>query len=45
MVKVSVLSGGDWSQFEKQVLANLSHDGRLKDLSLLPTCGFKVLPI
>ena len=41
MVKVSVISGGDWSQFEKQVLANLSHDERLKDLSLLPTCGTK----
>ena len=41
MVKVSVISGGDWSQFEKQLLANLSHDERLKDLSLLPTCGTK----
>jgi phosphomannomutase len=41
IVKVSVISGGDWSQFEKQVLANLSHDERLKDLSLLPTCGTK----
>ena len=25
MVKGSVISGGDWSQFEKHVLANLSH--------------------
>jgi phosphomannomutase len=41
IVKVSVISGGDWSQFEKQVLAHLSHDGRLKNLSLLPTCGTK----
>jgi phosphomannomutase len=40
LVKVSVISGGDWSQFEKQVLANLSHE-RLKDLSLLPRCGTK----
>jgi HAD superfamily hydrolase (TIGR01484 family) len=39
IVKVSVISGGDWSQFEKQVLANLSTDDRLKNLSLLPTCG------
>jgi len=39
IVKVSVISGGDWSQFEKQVLANLTHDDRLKNLSLLPTCG------
>ncbi len=41
IVKVSVISGGDWSQFEKQVLANLAHDERLKNLSLLPTCGTK----
>jgi hypothetical protein len=41
VVKVSVISGGNWSQFEKQVLAHLSHDGRLKSLSLLPTCGTK----
>jgi len=39
IVKVSVISGGDWSQFEKQVLPNLSGDERLKNLSLLPTCG------
>ena len=41
IVKVSVISGGSWLQFEKQVLANLSHDERLKNLSLLPTCGTK----
>ena len=41
IVKVSVISGGEWSQFEKQVLANLTHDDRLKNLSLLPTCGTK----
>ena len=41
LVKVSVISGGAWSQFEKQVLAHLSHDERLKNLSLLPTCGTK----
>ena len=41
IVKVSVISGGAWSQFEKQVLAHLSHDDRLKNLSLLPTCGTK----
>jgi HAD superfamily hydrolase (TIGR01484 family) len=40
-VKVSIISGGDWSQFEKQVLAHLSPDERLKNLSLLPTCGTK----
>ncbi len=41
LVKVSVISGGAWLQFEKQVLAHLSHDQRLKNLSLLPTCGTK----
>ena len=41
IVKVSVISGGNWMQFEKQVLANLTHDDRLKNLSLLPTCGTK----
>ena len=41
IVKVSVISGGDWSQFEKQVVAHLSQDERLKNLSLLPTCGTK----
>jgi phosphomannomutase len=38
-VKVAVISGGAWPQFEKQVLHNLPHDERLKDLSILPTCG------
>ena len=41
IVQVSVISGGAWLQFEKQVLAHLSHDERLKNLSLLPTCGTK----
>jgi hypothetical protein len=41
IVKVSVISGGKWSQFEKQVLAHLTHDERLGNLSLLPTCGTK----
>jgi len=41
IVKVSVISGGAWRQFEKQVLAHLAHDERLKNLSLLPTCGTK----
>jgi phosphomannomutase len=40
-VKVAVISGGDWPQFEKQVLSHLPQDERLKDLSLLPTCGTK----
>jgi len=41
IVKVAVISGGDWPQFEKQLLVNLPHDERLKNLSLLPTCGTK----
>ena len=41
IVKVAVISGGDWPQFEKQVLSNLPHDDHLKNLSLLPTCGTK----
>ena len=40
IVKVAVISGGDWSQFEKQVLSNLPDDN-LANLSLLPTCGTK----
>jgi hypothetical protein len=41
ILKVAVISGGDWPQFEKQVVSKLPHDERLKDLSLLPTCGTK----
>ena len=41
IVKVAVISGGDWPQFEKQLLSNLPHDERLVNLSLLPTCGTK----
>ena len=40
-VDVAIISGGAWTQFEKQVLAFLPHDERLKRLSLLPTCGTK----
>lgn len=41
IVKVAVISGGGWPQFEKQLLSNLPHDERLANLSLLPTCGTK----
>ena len=41
MVKVAIISGGNWPQFEKQLLAHLHHDDTLKNLSLLPTCGTK----
>jgi HAD superfamily hydrolase (TIGR01484 family) len=39
ILKVSVISGGGWPQFEKQVLSHLPQDGSLANLSLLPTCG------
>jgi len=38
---VSVISGGAWRQFEKQVLAHLSDHDRLRHLFLLPTNGTK----
>ncbi len=41
ILKVAVISGGDWPQFEKQVLSHLPHDGSLVNLSILPTCGTK----
>jgi hypothetical protein len=41
VVKVAIISGGDWPQFEKQLLSYLPHDERLANLSLLPTCGTK----
>jgi HAD superfamily hydrolase (TIGR01484 family) len=41
VVKVAVISGGDWPQFEKQLLSHFPHDHRLLNLSLLPACGTK----
>src|ERR1039458_865410 len=41
VVKVAIISGGAWLQFEKQLLSYLPHDERLVNLSLLPTCGTK----
>ena len=41
IVKVAVISGGDWTQFEKQLLSNFPNDERLKNMYLLPTCGTK----
>src|ERR1017187_9068175 len=43
IVKVAVISGGAWTQFEKQLLADLPPDSHLANLSLLPTCGTKFL--
>jgi phosphomannomutase len=39
VVRVAIISGGAWPQFETQVLAHLPEDDRLTRLSLLPTCG------
>jgi HAD superfamily hydrolase (TIGR01484 family) len=41
VAKVAVISGGDWPQFQKQVLAFLPQDQSLLRLSILPTCGTK----
>ena len=41
IVKVAVISGGNWPQFEKQLVSNFPHDANLDNLSLLPTCGTK----
>jgi phosphomannomutase len=42
IVKVAVISGGNWPQFEKQLVSNLPpREANLENLSLLPTCGTK----
>ena len=41
IVKVAVISGGNWPQFEKQLVSSLPRDANLENLSLLPTCGTK----
>ena len=38
---VSIISGGDWPQFQKQVLDHLPKKPSLKKLSILPTSGTK----
>jgi phosphomannomutase len=43
VMKVAVISGGAWPQFETQLLANLPGGDRLRQLSLLPTSGTKFL--
>ena len=39
VMKVAVISGGMWSQFETQLLANMPSDEHFSNLFLLPTCG------
>lgn len=41
VARVAVISGADWPQFEKQVLAKLPRDATLNRLSILPTSGTK----
>jgi phosphomannomutase len=41
VVRVAVISGGAWPQFQQQVLARLADVDGMKNLSLLPTCGTK----
>ena len=41
ILRVAVISGGDWPQFEKQLISRLPVDDRLGKLVLLPTCGTK----
>jgi phosphomannomutase len=43
VMKVAVISGGAWPQFEKQLLSNLPQGDRLRQLSLLPTSGTRFL--
>ena len=39
VVKVAIISGGSWEQFETQVLARLPQEAHLSNLSILPTSG------
>jgi len=41
VAKVAVISGGDWPQFEQQLLSRIPAGKGLGQLSLLPTCGSK----
>jgi len=39
VVRVAVISGASWAQFEKQVLTHVPPDAKLQNLFILPTCG------
>jgi HAD superfamily hydrolase (TIGR01484 family) len=41
VAQVAVISGGDYPQFQTQLVSNLPQDERIARLSLLPTCGTK----
>ena len=42
MFPVCVISGGDWPQFERQLLGQLLATAKLNDLYLMPTSGTKL---
>jgi HAD superfamily hydrolase (TIGR01484 family) len=42
VVDVAVISGGDWPQFQKQVIARLPADAELSRLFIMPTTGTKL---
>jgi phosphomannomutase len=39
VVKIAVISGGAWTQFETQLISHFAAGARLENLSLLPTSG------
>lgn len=41
VAKAAIISGGNWPQFEKQVISKLPTNSNLNNLSILPTCGTK----
>lgn len=41
IARVAIISGGNWPQFQKQVISHLPPDANLNALALLPTCGTK----
>ncbi|QQV78204.1 HAD-IIB family hydrolase [Sphingomonas aliaeris] len=41
-VPLAVISGGDWPQFEKQIVARLPADAKLENLFIMPTTGTKL---
>ena len=45
ITKVAVISGSDWSHFEKKLLPALPEKQYLKNLTLLPVSGYPVLSI
>lgn len=41
VAQVAIISGGDFPQFQAQLVENLPQNAKLEKLSLLPTCGTK----